>query len=199
MLKSRTGLKRWAATARREAQRLRHQSRRTSVWGILSLLIGFSILCGWTLSQAQTSIAASPSSIQVLAQGTVDTVSKDLKLHQETYLARCATCHIGIPPATLPSESWQAILQDTNHYGIPWEPLRNPDLALAWKYVRTFSRPLNADEPTPYRIRTSRYFKILHPRVKFTEPVAVGTCVSCHINAPKFNFRDLSPQWQDTP
>jgi mono/diheme cytochrome c family protein len=195
MLKSRNGSKRFALSSR-----VKRQTRKPSMWGLFVLLIGFSVFCGWTLSQIQSSIAANPSAmVQTLAQGTVDAVPKELKLPQETYLARCATCHIGIPPATLPSESWKTILQDTDHYGVPWEPLRNPDLALAWKYTRTLSRPLNPEEQVPYRMRTSRYFKILHPKVKFTEPIAVGTCVSCHIGAPKFNFRDLSSQWQDAP
>ncbi|NJM76163.1 MAG: cytochrome C [Acaryochloridaceae cyanobacterium RU_4_10] len=166
-------------------------------WILMVLVIGLTSFCGWTLTQIESSIAANPPARPTL--GTVDIVPQELKLAQETYLARCATCHVGIPPAVLPSESWKTILQDTNHYGVPWESLRNPDLALAWKYTRSGSRPLNPDEQIPYRIRTSRYFKIFHPKVKFTEPVAVGTCVSCHIGAPKFNFRDLSPQWQDAP
>jgi Dihaem cytochrome c len=162
------------------------------------MLMGLSSFCGWGFTQIQ-SAASQPSTVKIATIGTVDVVPPDLKLAQEIYLARCASCHIGIPPAVLPNASWKAILQDSNHYGVAWEPLRNPDLALAWKYLQTNSRPLNAEEQIPYRIARSRYFKILHPRMKFAEPVTVGTCVSCHIGAPKFNFRALSPQWQDGP
>jgi hypothetical protein len=197
MLKSRNGLKRLAWPSRRTSPRIGRKIRRPFAWILMLLVICLTSFCGWTLTQLESSIAAPPPAKTTL--GTVDVVPKELKLPQETYLARCATCHVGIPPAVLPSESWKTILQDSNHYGVPWEPLRNPDLALTWKYTRSGSRPLNPDEQIPYRIRTSRYFKILHPKVKFTEPVAVGSCVSCHISAPKFNFRDLSPQWQDAP
>jgi mono/diheme cytochrome c family protein len=178
---------------------LRHQRRKHSVW-VLILLMGLSSLCGWGLTQSQPA-ASQPPAAQVISStiGTVDVVPQNLKLPQETYLARCATCHIGIPPAVLPNASWKAILQDSNHYGVAWEPLRNPELALTWKYLQANSRPLNPEEQLPYRIARSRYFKILHPRVKFSEPVTVGTCVSCHIGASKFNFRALSPQWQNGP
>jgi mono/diheme cytochrome c family protein len=182
--------------------KIRRKSRR-SPWILVLLLLGFSTLCGWTLSQGSASMAAQPKAVVVQttpgAIGTVDPVPAALQLAQETYLARCATCHIGIPPAVLPSESWKNILQDDNHYGVPWTPLRNPDLALAWKYVRTFSRPLNPNEDPPYQVARSRYFSILHPKVKFKEPVKIGTCISCHPGVSSFNFRDLTPQWKDAP
>lgn len=178
---------------------LRQQRRKHSAW-VLILLMGLSSLCGWGLTQVQPAASQAPAAQTISSTiGTVDVVPQNLKLPQETYLARCATCHIGIPPAVLPNASWKAILQDSSHYGVAWEPLRNPELALTWKYLQTNSRPLNPEEQLPYRIARSRYFKILHPRVKFSEPVTVGTCVSCHIGAPKFNFRALSPQWQDGP
>jgi mono/diheme cytochrome c family protein len=183
----------------RKSLRQRQRHRRPSAW-VLIMLMGLSSLCGWGLTQVQPAVGQAPVAQATQSTiGTVDTVPANLKLSQETYLARCATCHIGIPPAVLPNDSWKAILQDSNHYGVTWEPLRNPDLALTWKYLQTNSRQLNPEEQVPYRIARSRYFKILHPRVKFTEPVTVGTCVSCHIGAPKFNFRALSPQWQDGP
>jgi hypothetical protein len=176
---------------------MRRRTHNPSVW-ILALLIALCSLCGGILAQGQASVA-----VETLAQaasiGTVDVVTKELQLPQETYLARCTTCHVGIPPAVLPTESWKAILEDDNHYGVPWTPLRNPELALLWRYTRTFSRPLNPDEGIPYRVGRSRYFRILHPKVKFSAPVTVGTCVSCHPGVSSFNFRDLSPQWQDAP
>jgi Dihaem cytochrome c len=188
----------------RRLPQVRRKSRR-SVWTLVLLVLGFSSLCGWTLTLSQSSVSTAAQPPAVLAQatsagiGTVDAVPPSLQLAQETYLARCATCHIGIPPAVLPSESWKNILEDENHYGVPWTPMRNPDLALAWKYARTFSRPNNPTEDPPYRIARSQYFKILHPKVKFTEPVKIGTCISCHPGVSSFNFRDLNPQWKDAP
>jgi hypothetical protein len=180
------------------------QARRSAawMWAVILILCSFG---GTLLAQgqvsitapavAQTSRPASPSPV-----GTVDVVPPGLKFAQELYLERCATCHIGLPPAVLPAESWKGILEeDSNHYGAPWTPLQNPELGLIWRYVRAFSGPLSADETVPYRVERSRYFKILHPRVKFAEPVNPGTCVSCHPSAAQFNFRKLSAQWQDGP
>jgi hypothetical protein len=189
----------------RKLPHVRRKSRRL-VWALILVVLGFSSFCGWTLTLNHNvpSMAAQPSTM-VLAQstsatiGTVDPVPQSLQLAQETYMARCATCHIGLPPAVLPSESWKNILQDDNHYGVPWTPMRNPDLALAWKYLRTFSRPNNPTEDPPYRVARSEYFKILHPKVKFAEPVKIATCVSCHPSVSIFNFRDLTPQWKDAP
>lgn len=188
----------------RRLPQVRRKSRQ-SVWTLVLLVLGFSSLCGWTLTLSQNSVSEAAQPAAVLAQtttpaiGTVDAIPASLQLAQETYLARCATCHIGIPPEVLPSESWKNILEDDNHYGVPWNPMRNPDLALAWKYTRTLSRPNNPTEDPPYRVARSQYFKILHPKVKFTEPVKIGTCISCHPGVSSFNFRDLTPQWKDAP
>ncbi len=188
----------------RRLPQVRRKSRQ-SVWTLVLLVLGFSSLCGWTLTLSQNSVSEAAQPATVLAQaatpaiGTVDAIPTSLQLAQETYLARCATCHIGIPPEVLPSESWKNILEDDNHYGVPWTPMRNPDLALAWKYARTLSRPNNPTEDPPYRVARSQYFKILHPKVKFTEPVKIGTCISCHPSVSSFNFRDLTPQWKDAP
>jgi Dihaem cytochrome c len=175
----------------------RPKRRRTSA-RIFILLIGLSSLFGWGITQIQSAVGQPPAA-QIATIGTVDAVPASLRLAQDTYLARCATCHIGIPPAVLPDLSWKAILQDSNHYGVTWEQLRNPDLALVWKYLKTNSRSLNPDEQIPYRVARSRYFKILHPRVKFTETVTIGTCASCHVGASQFNFRTLTSQWKDAP
>jgi hypothetical protein len=188
----------------RRLPQLRRKSR-SSVWALVLVVLGFSSLCGWTLTLGQGSVSMASQPTAVLAQstsatiGTVDPVPQSLELAQETYMARCATCHIALPPAVLPSESWKNILQDDNHYGVPWTPMRNPDLALSWKYLRTFSRPSNPVEDIPYRVARSEYFTILHPKVKFTEPVKITTCISCHPSVTSFNFRDLTPQWKDAP
>jgi hypothetical protein len=188
----------------RRLPQLRRKSR-SSVWALVLVVLGFSSLCGWTLTLGQGAVSMAAQPTAVLAQstsptiGTVDPVPQSLELAQETYMARCATCHIALPPSVLPSESWKNILQDDNHYGVPWTPIRNPDLALSWKYLRTFSRPSNPAEDIPYRVARSEYFTILHPKVKFTEPVKITTCISCHPSVKSFNFRDLTPQWKDAP
>ncbi|HEY9827969.1 MAG TPA: diheme cytochrome C [Stenomitos sp.] len=196
MLTFRTWLKSW-----RNRRRLvtRRQLQRVQFWLLTAVMVALSSLGGWLLSAPNVSEAAQPPAQSVSGSGTVDVVPPELQLAQETYLARCTTCHMGIPPAVMPTESWKAILEDDNHYGVPWTPLKNPDLSLAWKYTRTFSRALNPNETTPYRIARSRYFKILHPKVAFTEPIAVGTCISCHPGARQFNYRTLTTEWQSAP
>jgi mono/diheme cytochrome c family protein len=180
-------------TLRRKTRGLQH--RRSVMPWILAVVIGFACLWSGVLSSVEPSRAAIPEGAK-----PTDVTPQGLQLAEETYLNRCATCHIALPPAVLATETWKDIITDTAHYNAPsWTPLRNPDLALTWKYLQSGSRPLNPNEQKTYRIARSRYFKILHPRVQFKEPATLSTCVSCHAGAQKFNYRDLTPEWQDAP
>ncbi|MGB3491205.1 MAG: hypothetical protein WBA57_00650 [Elainellaceae cyanobacterium] len=132
-------------------------------------------------------------------EGTVDPVPPQLQLGHELYLENCATCHVGLPPAVMPSQTWVDLLQDTQHYGVQIPRLVDPGRILIWQYLEYFSRPVNEDEATPYRVRNSRYFKALHPTVEFEEQVNLSSCVSCHPAAIDFNYRRLSSEWQDAP
>jgi len=135
----------------------------------------------------------------ILAQQTLDPVPQSYELGQELYLKNCATCHIAVPPAVLPTETWRDLLQDQQHYGVQVPRLMSPSILIVWNYLRAFSRSKLPDEASPYRVRDSRYFKALHPRVKSSEPIQLSTCISCHSSANEFNFRKLSPQWQNSP
>lgn len=120
---------------------------------------------------------------------------------QETYLENCATCHIPVPVEVLPTEAWKKILETTSkHYGISINP---PPLSLSirlmWDYLRFASRPLRKDEPVPQLIEQSRFFKALHPRVKLPDEVTLKTCIVCHPSAQDFNYRKLSPEWDNAP
>jgi hypothetical protein len=139
---------------------------------------------------------ANPATL--LAQ-TVDPVPQSYTLGQELYLQNCASCHIAVPPAVLPTETWRDLLQDQQHYGTQVPRLMSPAILIVWNYLRTFSRPKLPDEAPPYRVGVSRYFKALHPRVKFSQPVQLATCISCHSNASQYNFRKLTPEWQNAP
>jgi hypothetical protein len=70
---------------------------------------------------------------------------------------------------------------------------------LIWEYVSAFSRPLSINEPAPLLIEQSRYFKALHPKVKFSEPVTTKTCVTCHPGVAQFDYRTLTPEWDNAP
>lgn len=146
---------------------------------------------GWLLA-----LASNAQGITTVAEiGTVDVVPAQHQLGQELYLENCATCHIGLPPAVLPTQTWRNLLQDSQHYGVQIKPLVDPQRILVWRYLQTFSRSQRQDEDTAYRVTNSRYFKALHPGVKLPQPTQISSCVSCHPNATDFNFRSLSQEW----
>lgn len=175
---------------------------------LLVLLLLWSLCLGWGLAQAtepklpllaQTPGANETVSGDAASIGTVDVVPDRLRKGQELYLARCATCHLGIPPAVMPTDTWRDLLQDPEHYGAEIRPFVDPDLRIVWEYMRTFSRPVAAEEEVPYRIYQSNYFKILHPKVKLPTRAGLSTCISCHPGADKYDFRRLSAEWQNAP
>lgn len=133
------------------------------------------------------------------ALGTVDVVPRRYQLGQQLYLENCATCHIGLPPAVLPTQTWRDLLEDSQHYGRQLKPLVDPERLLVWDYLRTFSRPVIEEEQIPYRVAQSRYFKALHPQVKLAQPVTMGSCISCHPGTGEYDFRTLSSEWQNAP
>ncbi|NJL39697.1 MAG: diheme cytochrome C [Leptolyngbyaceae cyanobacterium RM2_2_4] len=152
------------------------------------MLLLWSLILGWGLAQATES-----------TPGTVDAIAPRYELGQELYLENCATCHIGVPPGIMPTETWRQILQDPEHYGVQLPLLVDPPRLLVWDYLRQYSRPEAEGEQIPFRIENSRYFKALHPRVELPQSVRLGTCISCHPAAEQFNFRSLSPEWEDAP
>lgn len=177
-------------------------SRRRSPVVLLLLLVLWSVVLGLGLAHAQPSSRLSPTIAQVTnpdPEGLIDPVPPQLQLGQELYLENCATCHVGLPPAVMPTESWRKILTEATHYGTQVTPLPEPAIYLAWNYVSQYSRPLREDELIPFRLRSSRYFKALHPRVEFPEPVSVRTCMTCHPAAAQFNYRSLTSDWENAP
>ena len=170
---------------------------------------------GWGLSQAAMPQAATPqgaptqaapaqaspaqSAAPAAAIGTVDPVPETYKLGQQLYLENCATCHVGLPPAVMPDKTWAEILPDASHYGVQIQPLTDLSLQIMWRYVSHYSRSLNPDEQIPYRLPQSRYFKALHPKVEFPQPATVQSCVTCHPAAAQFNYRSLTPEWENAP
>jgi hypothetical protein len=131
--------------------------------------------------------------------GTVDPIPPQQELGQELYLENCATCHIAVPGAVLPTQAWAEILQDTRHFSIELPLLTNPTLTLVWNYLQTTSRSYPIDERLPSGVDDSRHFKALHPRVETPRPVQLSGCVTCHPGAADYNFRSLTPEWQNAP
>jgi hypothetical protein len=131
--------------------------------------------------------------------GTVDSVGDRFQAGQQLYLQTCATCHFAIPPAVFPSETWRQLLLDPQHYGATLTPLQNPNLRLVWDYLKTYSRPEATNEELPFRVYQSRYFKILHPKVKLPTRVGLANCLSCHPGGAAYDFRSVSAEWQNAP
>ena len=161
---------------------------------------------GWgfaqtTQAQSAPNPAAQPGALTVPTNptDTVDPVASSYRLGQQLYLEQCATCHVALPPAVMPSQTWADLLPDSQHYGLTLQPLVEPTLEIVWKYASTYSRPVLKDERTPYRLAQSRYFKALHPKVEFTGAIGVGSCATCHPAAAQFNYRSLTADWQNAP
>jgi hypothetical protein len=157
---------------------------------VMLVIFAWSIAIGFILGLATSTQAANPTS----SIGTVDVVPAQYQLGQELYLENCASCHIGIPPAVFPTQTWKNLLQDSQHYGVQIKPLVDPQRILVWKYLSTFSRVQLQDEETPYRFNRSRYFQALHPGVKLPKPLQASSCVSCHPGASKYDFRSLTTE-----
>ncbi|WP_066375674.1 MULTISPECIES: diheme cytochrome c [unclassified Anabaena] len=161
--------------------------------GLIFIILTWSLVMGWLLALATTAQGVTPSA----EIGTIDLVPAQHQLGQELYLENCSGCHIALPPAVLPTQTWRNLIEDSQHYGVTLKPLIDPPRMLVWRYLSTFSRSQLPDENTPYRVNNSRYFKALHPQVDLPRPVQISGCISCHPSAKDFNFRRLSPEWEN--
>ena len=191
-------------TLRKRKSNTRRQSA-PAIVGLTLLLILFTVLMGIGLAQAiepKSMLKLSQPVTQPATQPLIqpDPVSDRDKAGQTLYLENCATCHLGIPPAVMPTQTWQALLQDPQHYGINIELPQGTDRRLIWNYVKNASRPIaDTSDRVPYRIGDSRYFRALHPKIKFAEKPTLTTCITCHPSAQGFNFRTLTPEAEKSP
>ncbi len=149
----------------------------------LSLILICLVCLGGGGAIAQTRVTPA----QVI---TTDVIPKQLEQSLEIYLANCSSCHIALPAETLPTQTWQRLLENPDqHYGQALPLISGVEIALMWDYLQAFSRPLLVDERVPSRLREARVFRALHPQLQFPTPPTVNTCVSCHPSASQFNFR----------
>ncbi|MBE9080423.1 cytochrome C [Romeria aff. gracilis LEGE 07310] len=164
--------------------------------GIVAGLIGvWSIALGWGLAQA----VEPPDGLNESPIGMVDPVAPDYAVGYRLYVENCSTCHVALPPAVLPTETWQQVLGDTAHYGVMLEPLWRFDRQAIVRYLRTYSRPNRPSEDLPYRVAESDYFYALHPQMELPQPVRVSSCASCHLGAENQNFGSWEAQTQVIP
>lgn len=185
---------------RGELPKGKRQKRSLAV--LFLLLLVWSICLGWGMAIA----LGTPVKPDIVAQstpavpGTVDPVPARYQLGQELYLENCASCHVALPPEVLPTETWRRLLlEPEQHYGQKLQPMIGPSLLVMWDYLRTFSRPQLTKEATPYRVSDSPFFKALHPRVDFPQPLNPGSCVTCHPGVAQYNYRRLTSEWENSP
>ncbi len=150
----------------------------------------WSLLLGWGMTGIfpTAGIAQAP-----------DPVPPSFQIGQQLYLENCAGCHVPLPPGVLPTESWLKIMENPDqHYGVRVPNIIRLTQRLIWEYLKAFSRTLVPDEPVPVYVSQSRYFKALHPRVTLPESVTHKTCVVCHPNASAYDYRSLTPAWDNS-
>lgn len=170
--------------------------RRPPFFLLLVLIFLWSVSGGWFMAKISTGATPIKTDSQLISN--VDVVPPGYQTGLSIYLEKCATCHIGIPPQVLPTESWQIIIQDSQHYGVQLPTLIDPPRQLVWNYLQISSRPKSQqDDRIPYRIGTSRYFKALHPQVQLPQELNIKSCVTCHPKVEQFDFRSLSSEWQE--
>jgi len=151
-------------------------------------------------SPSETKFLYDPPAIAPNQPMSVDPVPTRYEPGFQAYLETCASCHIAVPPEVLPTESWREILRKPdNHFGVVIPNYNRLTQLLIWDYLSNFSRPLPPDSPLPLYVEKSRYFKALHPRVTMPPDMTSKSCVTCHPNVKNFNFRTLTPEWDDAP
>lgn len=116
------------------------------------------------------------------------------QLQQAAYARHCGTCHLALPAEVMPSQTWERLLADPDHYGQRIQPPLGVDLQLAWSYLRPNSRPVQQGELVPFRLPDSRFFQALHPDVTFPYPPRVTTCIDCHPQAELGDFFSLKEE-----
>ena len=158
-------------------------------------VIVFFVLALWTLTLGFGAAFA-------LDQGSksTDPLPSRYEVGYDLYLEACTSCHLPIPPAVMPLQTWKQLLeQPEKHYGVSLTGFNRLTQRLLWDYLSSFSRSLSPNEPVPLYSEQSRYFKALHPRVTLPQPTTPRTCVVCHPNAADFDYRTLAPEWEDAP
>ncbi len=178
------------------------RNRRRSPLILLLLLVVWSVVMGWGLAQArELPLSGVPNTSTPATQtiASLEPLPSPLDVGRQYYLNSCGSCHVALPPMVLPTETWRQMLLEPQHYGVTLDLPRGPVLRVMWSYLSNASRAQQDDESVPFRVAQSRFFRALHPRVKFATPPNVTGCASCHIGAKEFDYQSLSPQWRNAP
>ncbi len=127
-----------------------------------------------------------------VSYGMVDPIAPHLEASYRIYLNECATCHVALPPAVLPTQTWQTLVIDPAHYGLTLTNITAFEKQLIVNYLQAYSRAHIGSGSLPFRLADSDYFHALHPQVVLPQPLNLRTCTSCHLSAPTQNYRDLT-------
>ena len=122
----------------------------------------------------------------------VDPIGDRYAAGYSIYLNQCATCHVALPPAVLPTQTWQTLVTDPAHYGVALPTITQFDQQLMLNYLQVYSRAHQGRESVPYRLEESAYFQALHPNVALPQPLNLRSCVGCHLSAAEQNYRDTA-------
>jgi hypothetical protein len=171
---------------------------------LLALALAWSAIGGGLLARlAAAPLPASPipnltTPTLTTPYVTTDAVPDRYQLGQQLYFENCATCHIGLPPAVMPTETWRDILRDRSHYGATLPLLPDATRKVMGQYLQVFSRSKSPqEEQIPYRLAQSLYFKALHPGVSLTKSgikPGLNSCEVCHPASRQFNFRQIKSE-----
>ncbi len=153
------------------------------------LAFALSLLLGITAANSVEPSTIEPSA--VVPYGMVDPIAPDLAASYRIYLNECATCHVALPPAVLPTQTWQTLVVDPAHYGLTLTDITAFEKQLIVNYLQTYSRAHTNSGSLPFRLADSDYFYALHPQVVLPQSLNLRTCTNCHLSAPTQNYRDL--------
>ena len=80
-----------------------HRRLKRQLLIVMLVIFAWSVAMGWILGFATSARGANP----VDSIGTVDVVPAQYQPGQELYLENCSSCHIALPPAVFPSQTWK--------------------------------------------------------------------------------------------
>ncbi|MGB3789801.1 MAG: hypothetical protein WA949_17450 [Phormidesmis sp.] len=164
----------------------------------ISILLGIGIAAA---ADARSTLHASSHSTAATSTpattpdsyGMVDPIDSRFEASYRIYLNECATCHVALPPAVLPTQTWQTLVTDPAHYGLTLTDITAFEKQLIVNYLQAYSRSQPSRDPLPFKLADSDYFHALHPNVTLPQPLNLRTCASCHLLATTQNYRDLAP------
>lgn len=120
--------------------------------------------------------------------GMVDPVASDYAVGYSLYVQQCSTCHVALPPAVLPTQTWQTLVTESAHYGVALPTIDRFEQRLMLNYLRVYSRRHQGRGVVPYRLKDSVYFQALHPAVSLPEPLTLRSCMACHLGAAEQDY-----------